>query len=98
MWGVGRRIGEQLRTDGVMTALDLARLDPAMVRRRWTVVLERTVRELQGESCITLEDAPPAKREIAVTRSFGHPVTDFEPLATSSSASLGRTCSTRTAS
>jgi len=43
-------------------------------------VLERTVRELQGESCIELEDAPPAKREIAVTRSFGHPVTDVEPL------------------
>ena len=80
VWGVGRRIGEQLRADGVMTALDLARLDPAIVRRRWSVVLERTVRELQGESCIELEDAPPAKREIAVTRSFGHPVTDVEPL------------------
>ncbi len=81
VWGVGRRIGEQLRAGGVSTALGLARLDTAMVRGRWSVVLERTVRELQGEPCIALEDAPPPKREIAVTRSFGHPVTEFAPLA-----------------
>ena len=48
LWGVGRRIGDQLTKDGVLTALDLARLDPASVKRRWSVVLERTVRELQG--------------------------------------------------
>ena len=43
---MGRRIGEQLRAAGVNTALELAQLDPATVRSRWSVVLERTVREL----------------------------------------------------
>ena len=80
VWGVGPRIGEQLRAAGVMTALDLSRLDPASVRRRWSVVLERTVRELQGMPCIELEDAPAPKREIAVTRSFGHSVRELGPL------------------
>jgi DNA polymerase V len=43
-------------------------------------VLERTVRELQGQPCIGLDDAPPAKKEIDCTRSFGHPVTELQPL------------------
>ncbi len=80
VWGVGRRIGQQLRDAGVRTVLDLARLSPSMVRDRWSVVLERTVRELQGEACICLDDAPSPKKQIACTRSFGQPVTEFEPL------------------
>jgi DNA polymerase V len=81
VWGVGRRIGAQLVEGGVRTMLDLAKLDPAMVKRRWSVVLERTVRELQGTPCIDLEHAPAPKQEIACTRSFGHPVTDLADLA-----------------
>ena len=80
VWGVGPRIGRQLQEEGVWSVLDLTRLDPATVRRRWSVVLERTVRELQGQSCIDLEDAPAAKKEIACTRSFGHAVTDLGEL------------------
>ena len=75
VWGVGRRIGEQLRQAGIKTVHDLTQLDPATVRSRWSVVLERTVRELQGMPCIALEDVAPRKKEIACTRSFGHPVT-----------------------
>jgi DNA polymerase V len=73
-------MGRQLIDEGVRTVFDLAKLDPATVRRRWSVVLERTVRELQGQPCIDLEDAPPAKKEIACTRSFGHAVTDLGEL------------------
>ena len=80
VWGVGRRTGQQLNAAGVQTVLDLARLSPAMVRSRWSVMLERTVRELQGEPCISLEEAPAAKQQIACTRSFGHPVTELSAL------------------
>lgn len=80
VWGVGRRIADQLNEGGVLTVLDLVRLDPATVRRRWSVVLERTVRELQGQQCITLEDQPPPKKEIAYTRSFGGAVTELADL------------------
>ena len=75
VWGVGRRIAAQLHALGIHSALDLAQLDPPLVQRRWSVVLERTVRELQGMSCIALEQVPAAKQEIACTRSFGQPVT-----------------------
>jgi DNA polymerase V len=80
VWGVGRRIGAQLKEAGIHTVLDLARLDPVMVKRRWSVVLERTVRELQGTDCMGLEHEPPAKQEIACTRSFGHAVLDLSAL------------------
>ena len=81
IWGVGRRISAQLVEGGIIDALALSRIDLATVRGRWSVVLERTVRELQGTSCIELEDAPAAKKEIAFTRSFGHPVSTLPELA-----------------
>lgn len=80
VWGVGRRIGQQLKSQGINTVLDLKRLDPATVKRTWSVVLERTVRELNGIDCLDLEDAPPPKQEIACTRSFGKKVTDLQEL------------------
>ena len=80
VWGVGRRITAQLNEGGIITALDLARMDTATIRCKWSVVLERTVRELQGTACIDLDDAPTAKKEIACTRSFGHPVTELSDL------------------
>ena len=80
VWGVGRRITDQLNEDGIQTALDLVQLDTATIRGKWSVVLERTVRELLGTPCIDLDDAPAAKKEIACTRSFGHPVTELNDL------------------
>lgn len=80
VWGIGRRISAQLEADGVKTVLDFVRMTPATVRSRWGVTLERTLRELQGQSCIQFEDSPAPKQEIACTRSFGRPVSQVEPL------------------
>jgi DNA polymerase V len=77
VWGVGRKIGAQLRENGIHTALDLQRMNPAAAKAGWSVVLEKTVRELNGVPCIDFEDEPPAKQQIACTRSFGHPVTEL---------------------
>lgn len=81
VWGIGRRLQEQLSEVGIATVLDFMRLDAATVRARWGVVLERTHRELHGVSCMALEDAPPPKKEIASTRSFGKPVQDLAALS-----------------
>jgi len=69
-----------MRTLSLATALDLSRMDPGVARRRWSVNVERTVRELQGQPCISLEVAPPARQQIACTRSFGNPVTALSDL------------------
>jgi DNA polymerase V len=81
VWGVGRRISSKLIEGGVTTVLDLSRADPATIRRKFNVVLERTVRELQGTQCIDLEHMPQPKQEIACTRSFGHSITQLHELA-----------------
>jgi len=80
IWGVGRRISAQLNAAGITTAQDLASMNIATARGQWSVVLERTVRELQGTPCMELDIEPPAKKEIACSRSFGHPVTDLADL------------------
>lgn len=80
VWGVGSRIGKQLNAAGIHTVLDLKRLDPATVKRNWSVVLERTVRELNGVSCFTLDNCPAPKQQIACTRSFGQKVTSLAEL------------------
>ena len=90
VWGVGRRIGAQLQEAGITTVLDLKRLDPATVRRRWSVVLERTVRELRGMPCIALDEVPANKKEIACTRSFGHPVLELRHLQEAITEFTGR--------
>jgi DNA polymerase V len=59
IWGVGNRIARKLNVLGIKTALDLALTNPAFIRKNFSVVLERTVRELNGESCMSLEEAPP---------------------------------------
>ena len=81
VWGIGRRISAQLIDGGVTTVLDLVRADAATIRSKFSVVVERTVRELQGTQCIDLESVPQPKQEIACTRSFGHPITDLHELA-----------------
>jgi DNA polymerase V len=80
VWGIGPRIGSGLKEAGIQTVWQLIQFEPATIRRRWSVMLEKTLRELQGTPCITLDDEPPPKQEIACTRSFGHPVTELPVL------------------
>ncbi|MBR7364769.1 protein ImpB, partial [Klebsiella pneumoniae] len=68
VWGVGRRLTEKLNALGINTALQLAQANTAFIRKNFSVILERTVRELNGESSISLEEVPPAKQQIVCSR------------------------------
>ncbi|KFC76657.1 Y-family DNA polymerase [Buttiauxella agrestis] len=80
IWGVGRKISKKLNSMGIMTALQLSHANPTFIRKNFNVVLERTVRELNGESCISLEEAPPPKQQIVCSRSFGERITTYESM------------------
>ena len=80
VWGVGRRIAKKLETMGIKKALQLADTDLRFIRKHFSVVLERTVRELRGESCLELEEFAPAKQEIVCSRSFGERITNYEAM------------------
>lgn len=80
VWGVGGRIERRLAPLGVKSVLDLKRADPKAIRGIFSVVLERTVAELNGEACLTLEELSPPKKQILCSRSFGKQVTALEDL------------------
>ncbi|WP_339940358.1 Y-family DNA polymerase [Undibacterium luofuense] len=71
VWGVGRRLTERLARWKVNTVHDLVTADIKRLRAEFGVVLERTVSELRGVSCLALEDVTPAKQQIMSSRSFG---------------------------
>jgi DNA polymerase V len=82
IWGVGRRINENLQEMGITTVYDLACANPEMIRRRFSVVLARTVAELQGVSCLAMSDLEdvPRKQQIISSKSFGQPIQELPPL------------------
>lgn len=80
VWGVGSRIAKRLAQMGINTAWDLARADTAHIRAQFSVVLERTVKELNGISCLDLEEQPQPKKQIFSTRSFGEKQAELEPI------------------
>jgi len=80
VWGVGRRLSKKLNALGIKTALDLADTHTAVIRKHFSVVLERTVRELRGESCLGFEEFVPDKQEIMCSRSFGERISDYESM------------------
>ncbi len=80
VWGVGRRLNEHLNNAGINTALDLANVSPQNIRKKFSIVLERTVRELRGERCLNIEDDISSKKQIVVSRSFGERVSNLETL------------------
>lgn len=80
VWGVGRKLHAKLLEMGIENVLQLRDADIAMMRSRFGVVMEKTIRELRGESCIAIEEIAPAKQQIITSRSFGKPVTTLEEL------------------
>ncbi|MFN2095182.1 translesion error-prone DNA polymerase V subunit UmuC [Pantoea agglomerans] len=80
IWGIGQRISKRLNQLGITTALQLADSNVSMIRKNFDVIVERIMRELNGESCIALEDAPPPKQHILNSRSFGERVTKLEDM------------------
>ncbi len=77
VWGVGRKINARLEAMGIRAVRQLRDTDAETIRSRFSVVLERTVRELRGVSCIGLEEVVPDRQQIMVSRSFGHLVHDL---------------------
>ncbi len=80
VWGVGRRLTEHLNKAGIDTALDLAQISPQNIRKKFSVVLERTVRELRGERCLDIDDDISSKKQIVVSRSFGQRISNLKEL------------------
>lgn len=86
VWGVGIRTAIKLKRAKIKTALDLKNADTCWIRKKFGVVGLRTVYELRGDVCYCLEQNPPTRKQVAVSRSFGEPVEDIEKLKEATAA------------
>jgi len=77
VWGIGRRLAARLERLGIHSALDIKRADPKFIRRRFGVVVERTVLELGGIPCLSLEPAAAPQKGIMVSRGFGRRISEY---------------------
>lgn len=80
VWGVGKKMKAHLEVMGIKTAMDLAKADPRTLRQKFSVVIEKTARELAGTACLELGEVEPPKQEICCSRMFGNRLTEIEPI------------------
>lgn len=90
IWGIGRRLAPRLHEIGIKTVLDLKTASPSQLRARFSVVMEKIIREINGTACIELEEINPPKKQIVSSRSFGIPVSDLASLEESVSLYISR--------
>ncbi len=81
VWGIGERYAAVLRSKGIETAKDLKEADEHWIRKRLTVVGERTVLELRGIACNPVAAKTKAKKGIMSSKTFGQTVTSLEHLS-----------------
>lgn len=90
IWGIGRRLAPQLQAMRIRSVLDMKRANTTLMRKRFNVLLQRTVAELNGESCMSLDDVAERKSQILASRSFGRPVTTLQELREAASSHIIR--------
>lgn len=91
VWGIGRQWQKKLMDKNILTAQDLADLNPFVIKKQYNIILMRTVMELQGISCAGLEETKP-KQNIISSKSFGQMQTQFLALAEAISSHCARAC------
>jgi DNA polymerase V len=80
VWGIAFRLAQRLRALGIATPLDLRQADPAFVRARCGVVVERLVYELRGQPCLGLDDIQHERKSLVASRSFGKPIEHYRDM------------------
>ena len=90
IWGVGRKLAPKLQALGYNTVLDLKRANPEALRQQFSVVMQKTIHELNGIICIEMEEIAPPKKQIVSSRSFGQAVYDYNSLAESITLYMSR--------
>lgn len=78
IWGIGPRSAAHLKEKGINTAYDLKVSEAKQIREYLNLFGARTVRELNGIKCIGVEVTERSNKSISHTRTFGHPVSDYE--------------------
>jgi DNA polymerase V len=91
VWGIGKQIAQKLESQNILTAYDLRYSNAKTIRQQFSVNVERTLLELNGQACLPFEEKSLAlptnkhqqaveKKQIISSRSFGQLVEHFEDM------------------
>ncbi|MEQ1557850.1 MAG: Y-family DNA polymerase [Methyloglobulus sp.] len=81
VWGIGSRTTAKLNQLGIKTVWDLATQPSKRIQAQFNVMVARTILELNGIGCMSLEEISPDKQQIVCSRSFSRKLTDFRELS-----------------
>ena len=90
VWGIGRRLTNTLNLHGIKNAFQLSNVDKTWIRKKTSVNVLKTVLELNGISCIQLEDKISQKKQITTSRAFAKGVSDLASLEEAVGAYISR--------
>ncbi|MBT4879488.1 MAG: Y-family DNA polymerase [Alphaproteobacteria bacterium] len=82
IWGIGQASANLLKSYNISTAQHLKETPLEWIRYKMGIVGVRLVQELRGISTLALEQAPPTRKSLIISRSFKKPLTTFEELKT----------------
>ncbi|HSH85769.1 MAG TPA: Y-family DNA polymerase [Methylophilus sp.] len=80
VWGIGKRLEKRMNARGIHNVLKLKNADPKRIRDEFGVVVERTVKELNGEAHHELNEEMPDAKQVMSSRSFGKRVSTLKEL------------------
>jgi len=80
IWGVGEKTASKLYAYGVTDALTLQKSDPVWAKKRFSIILARTILELNGTASITGAHLSASTRSTMSTGTFDKEITQKEEL------------------
>ncbi|MCK5662300.1 MAG: DUF4113 domain-containing protein, partial [Thiotrichaceae bacterium] len=92
IWGISSRFAARLADLKIYTAMDLASADPKSIRHYFNVCVERIIEELNGHTCLSLEEIPAKKKQIYCSRSFAKKTSQRQAIMQAISLYSARAC------
>jgi DNA polymerase V len=92
VWGVGSRLAAKLERLGIKNVLRLKKADPKRIRDQFGVLMERTIKELNGEVWLDLDQVIQPSKQVMSSRSFGARVTTLDELKQAVSFHASNAC------
>lgn len=73
VWGIGRQHTKHFYGRGIRNALQLKNVDSSWLKNSFNITVNRTVMELRGTACMSLEQTRADKKSIVCSRTFKSP-------------------------
>lgn len=80
IWGIGGQFAKRLSYIGIENAYDFATADTKLIRKNFNLTLLKTQDELNGLSCISLEEVTAPRQQIYSTKAFGTKLRSLQPI------------------